>query len=130
MTEVNGIDLDLLLEDLAQTKRRLSVLEKTQDSLLVFVIEKLPSKEVLRLEKFFLNTFKDDEELPDDALTILNVIRSFSTASYHKETKQAVRDCFNAIPNLNSSACSDPIFKEVGIAGPKKSPKISASLGR
>jgi len=93
--------MNLLLEDIALTKRRLSVLEKTQDALIVFILEKLPTKEVLKLERFFINTF-DDGDLPDEALSILNVIRAYATATYHAEAKKAIRDCFNAIPDFSS----------------------------
>jgi hypothetical protein len=99
MDTVNGVDLEQLLEDLAQLKKQINVLERTQDTLLFFLLDKMPSCEVRKLEICFLNAFADYDKLPDGASTILEVIRAFSTETFHRETKQRIRECFNQIPN-------------------------------
>jgi hypothetical protein len=99
MDTVNGVDLEQLLEDLAQLKKQVNVLERTQDTLLFFLLDKMPSCDVRKLEVCFLNAFQDYDVLPDGASTILTVIRAFSTETFHRETKNALRECFNQIPN-------------------------------
>jgi len=95
---VAGIDLNLLLEDLARLTKRVSELESDKDSLVRFIRRKFP-KDSNRLTKL-LNTESTNYAKPNSDLSIFGQEDSGMT------TGQAILRVSNATP-----AIVDPISK-------------------
>jgi tRNA C32,U32 (ribose-2'-O)-methylase TrmJ len=115
MNEVNGIDLDLILEDLAYTKKRVSELEDNQVTILTFLDRNFPRKS--DKIKRILRKKEERETVKPKACS------AFGQEDTGLTTEEAVRRCFVSKP-----VSSDPILKEVGISGTKDKVRIPASL--
>ncbi len=113
---VEGIDLDLLLEDLAFTKRRVSELEDNQETIVKFLIRSFPKK-ANQLKKILHNA-----ETQKKPAKPRNTYSSFGQDDEGLTTEAAVMQCFAAKP-----VTSDPIISKVGISCSEKA-EISAGL--
>lgn len=116
MNLINGIDLDLILEDQARLTKRVAELEDNQVTILTFLDRNFPRKSE-KIKRILHRN--DDKRKP--ASTQNNSI--FGQEDVGLTTEEAVIRCF-----FSKSVSSDPILKEVGIIGKKDKPKISASL--
>lgn len=117
MNEVNGIDLDLLLEDQARLTKRVAELEDNQVTILTFLDRNFPRKSDKIKRILRRNEESRKPTKPRTAYTALGQDDEGLT------TEEAVRRCFVSKPVF-----LDPILKEVGISGKEEKPKISTSL--
>lgn len=113
MNLVNGIDLDLLLEELAYTKRRVSELEDDQETIVKFLRARFPkmANQLKRLLK--------EQDVKQKSVK--------STTPFNQEdgeltTSRAIAQCV-----LAKHVKVDPILRKSGIGSQDKS-AIPASL--
>jgi len=118
---VKGIDLDLLLEDLALTKRRISELEDNQKVIMSnqevitdFLVKSFPKKG-RQLRKLLRDVGPTKEKV--------SLVSVFGQADDGLSDRDAIIQCMIAQPVSN-----DSIDHRAGISFPKKKPEISAKL--
>jgi len=114
MNVVNGIDLDLLLEDQARLTKRVSELEDNQETIVRFLRGKFPmlSNQLKKLLR---------EQEPTKKHTKLKT--AFAQEDDELSTNDAIIRCKMA-RNVNV----DPILKSVGISGTNQSSVIPERL--
>ena len=119
MNLVNGIDLDLLLEDNARLTKRVAELEEIQEKLIKFMKARFPKygNQLKKLLPEPEETKKKDKPK--------NSYSSFSQEDVGLSTETAIRQCFSA-----KNVSVDPVYEKVGIVGTKGKPVIPASLRR
>jgi len=111
---VKGVDLDLLLEDLALTKRRVTELEDTQDLIINFLRSKHPG-DAGKLKKL-LKGYKEATPKKNANNSV------FGQADDGLTTEQAIKNCFYAKPvSVDPISQVKPVFS-------KESSGISAGL--
>ena len=113
---VKGIDLDLLLEDLALTKQRVSELEDNQETIVEFLTKTFPKK-AGQLKRILQNT--EEKKKPAKSKASYS---SFGQEDDGLTTEVAIRQCLAA-----KSVSDDPVLSKVGISWSEK-PEISAGL--
>ncbi|MDD4805116.1 MAG: hypothetical protein PHN69_08315 [Candidatus Pacebacteria bacterium] len=102
---IAGIDLNLLLEDLARLTKRVAELESDKDKLIRFIRGKFP-KDSNRLTKL-LNTESTNYKKPSSELSI------FGQEDVGMTTEQAISEMFNATPAIvDPLSKMSPIFSE------------------
>ena len=117
MNIVKGIDLDLILEDLAYTKQRVSELEDNQATILRFLDRNFPRKSdtIKRILRRKAESRKP--VAPKNAYSALGQDDGGLT------TEEAVRRCL-----ISKPVSSDPILNKVGISGSRDKTRIPAGL--
>ncbi|AKB37382.1 hypothetical protein MSSAC_2792 [Methanosarcina siciliae C2J] len=114
-TIVEGIDLDLLLEDQARLTKRVAELEDNQETIVRFLRRAFPKK---------ANQLKKLLKEPETVKKIPKAKTALGQEDDELTTKGAIMRCFTAKPVSN-----DPIIQNSGISWPKKRPEISEGLG-
>ncbi|MEN6290682.1 MAG: hypothetical protein ABFD07_01525 [Methanobacterium sp.] len=117
MNIVNGIDLDLLLEDLAYTKRRVAELEDNQEIIIKFMRARFP-KHGNQLKKLLHNPEGHKSKSKPN-----NSYSSFGQEDNVLSIGNAIKQHFSA-----KNVSVDPILKNVGIVGTREKPAIPESL--
>jgi hypothetical protein len=107
MTLVNGIDLDLLIEDLAYTKRRVTQLEDNQKTIIKFLMARFSQKanKIKRL-------LGDPKESKKMKVTVFG-----QDIDKDLTTDEAILQCM-----LSVSVEEDPILKKVKVQANKNQP--------
>jgi rRNA methylase len=111
---INGIDLDLLLEDLAYTKRRVSELEDNQETIVKFLRARFP-KYGNQLKRLL-----QDNEKPKKSSKSSTI---FGQEDSGLTTEEAIAQC-----RMSKTVSTDPILTKIVIRGPKEKPVASANL--
>lgn len=117
MDLVNGIDLELLLEDLAYTKRRVSELEDNQETIVKFLSRSFPKK---------ANQLKRILPAPEEQKSRTEPKNAYSVFGQEDDgltTTRAISRCFASKP-----VSSDPINFNSGISWPKVKHGVPESL--
>ncbi|MFZ2499569.1 hypothetical protein [Methanosarcina sp.] len=109
MTIVEGIDLDLLLEDLAYTKQRLSKLEDDQETIVKFLRARFP-KMANQLKRLLRE--HEDSKKPSKVTT------TFMQEDEGLTTYKAIAQCISARP-----VSVDPVLSKVCIQSSQKMPE-------
>jgi len=111
------MDLDLLLEDLAYTKKRVYELEETQEKLIKFLKARFP-----KFDNQLKKLLQDPEEQKRRSRP-KNAYSSFGQEEEGLSTEDAIAQCLTA-----KSVSVDPVLKKVGICWKEVKPEIPASL--
>lgn len=116
MPIIDGIDLDLLLEDNARLTKRVAELEDNQEKLIKFMAARFP-KHGNQLKKLL-----SDQEEQKRKSKPKNTYSSFGQEDDGISTEDAIKMCFSAKP-----ISVDPVLQKVGIVS-KTETAIPASL--
>jgi len=126
-TIVGGIDINLLLEDLALTKQRLWIAETKQECIVDFLKAILSDDDANLIDVLIDNALSDDPvDIPENAKLMFTVLRRLAKISKDDETEQAVIRCRIA---KGCRGDQDPINAIVGIQNRTKSKSPRKSRG-
>lgn len=113
-TMVDGIDLDMLLEDLACTKRRLWKVEIQQDCIIGFLKAVLSKDDAEMLDAYLQNELSDEPvEIPLESRAMLAALHVLVIAARKYSDQQAIRNCWGAKPCRGDE---DPINSLAGVS--------------
>lgn len=125
-TIVGDVDLDLLLNDLGQTKQRLWVVETQLDCTVSFLRAILSKEDGEMLDAYLDNAVQEvPVELPAESRALLSALRILARVMREGSDKQVIQNICEAKP---CKLDEDPLLNKSKISGKKKKASIPAGL--
>jgi hypothetical protein len=94
-----GVDLDILLEDLAHTKQRLYKVEIQQECIINFLRATLSKDKAELFDTYLRNALSDDPvEIPTEAKAMMKVLRALNDYFKDYYTKRAIQNFMESKP--------------------------------
>lgn len=125
-TMVGEFDIELLFNDLGQTKRRLWVAETQLDCAINFLKAILSKEDGEMLDAYLDESIAADPiEFPKESTVLLSYLRAMTRVMREADNRAAIENIQRAAPCRLED---DPLLKKSKVSGKKKKANVPAGL--